>query len=313
MNKQYHIWFKLLKDMKILILTILTLTLFSCKKKGCTDIDATNYSEKAKKNDGSCIYNPKLIIKVRFDSTQVRLDNFGNPIGVGAGNSAQSPVFHKMGLHYIELAQSAYTQLGDGEIIYQGDETTQGGDKAVIFDNVKLAGNNETIMEIPLKNINPSTFKWLRVSLNYQNYDIDYTANGIDYTGRLASFVGFNTYISNYTINTQSVTVNANKLQGYWGFETLGTVSEGQAPQTTVPNPLSATSPIPAGSCVVTSDFSTPFVVSGKETKDIILTLSFSTNKSFEWVDANSNGKYEPLAGEAVIDMGSRGLDLIFD
>ena len=26
----------------------------SCKKKGCTDSNATNYSEKAKKDDGSC-------------------------------------------------------------------------------------------------------------------------------------------------------------------------------------------------------------------------------------------------------------------
>ena len=28
----------------------------------CTDIDATNYSEKAKKDDGSCTYSEKLVI-----------------------------------------------------------------------------------------------------------------------------------------------------------------------------------------------------------------------------------------------------------
>jgi hypothetical protein len=29
----------------------------SCKKEGCTDESATNYSSEAKKNDGSCLYN----------------------------------------------------------------------------------------------------------------------------------------------------------------------------------------------------------------------------------------------------------------
>jgi hypothetical protein len=31
----------------------------SCKKEGCTDVTATNYSKKAKKDDGSCVYEPK--------------------------------------------------------------------------------------------------------------------------------------------------------------------------------------------------------------------------------------------------------------
>lgn len=36
---------------------MLGIVLVSCKKKGCTDPDATNYDEKAGKVDGSCIYN----------------------------------------------------------------------------------------------------------------------------------------------------------------------------------------------------------------------------------------------------------------
>lgn len=32
------------------------ITMVSCKREGCTDSSATNYDEKAKKNDGSCIY-----------------------------------------------------------------------------------------------------------------------------------------------------------------------------------------------------------------------------------------------------------------
>jgi hypothetical protein len=37
-------------------------SLSSCKKAGCTDIKADNYSSKVKTNDGSCVYSEKLII-----------------------------------------------------------------------------------------------------------------------------------------------------------------------------------------------------------------------------------------------------------
>lgn len=39
----------------ILLAAIVATTAVSCKKKGCTNPDATNYSEKATKDDGSCI------------------------------------------------------------------------------------------------------------------------------------------------------------------------------------------------------------------------------------------------------------------
>lgn len=289
----------------------------SCNKEtGCTDPVAINFSNTAKRDDNTCEYsmlttNPQLIIKLKFDSTQTRLDNFGQPSSIPGENSAQSPVFYGMSAHYIELAPSAYTQLGNGEIIYKGAETTLGGSNAINFDQAIIKGEGETFISVPLSDINPNTYNWLRVSLTYQNYDIKFKANGFSLTGRLASFVGFNDYISSYTINTQSVAVNGNKLQGYWGFETLGNVSEGQAPATTVPNPLSTTSPVPAGSCVVTGDFDIPFTITGKETEDVVLVISLSTNKSFEWKDANLNGIYEPLNGDTVVDMGLRGLEPI--
>ncbi|HMW11520.1 MAG TPA: hypothetical protein PJ987_13870, partial [Bacteroidia bacterium] len=84
----------------------------------------------------------------------------------------------------------------------------------------------------------------------------------------------------------------------------------GQAPAgaTTVPNPLASTSQIPAGSCVVTGLFSTPFVVTGNETSDKTITVSISTNKSFEWAEHSTPGVYEPANGDTVVDMGVRGL-----
>lgn len=285
----------------------------SCKK-GCTDPSALNYDEKVRKDDGSCEYadnGPQLIVKLKFDSTQTRLDNFGQPATVPSGNSAQSPVFFGMSTHYIELAPSMYTQLGDGEVIYKGVETSAGGSNAVDFSQAIVKGNEEVFISIPISEVTPGTYNWVRASLTYQNYDIKYKANGYFLTGRLASFVGFNQYISSYVIKNQSVVVNSNKLQGYWGFESFGQIVEGQAPGTTVPNPISGTSPVPPGSCVVTGDFDTPFTITGNETEDITLTLSLSTNNSFEWKDDNLNGIYEPLDGDTVVDMGLRGLEPI--
>lgn len=46
-----------MKRIKLIVgITILSLTIASCKKEGCMDPVATNYSEKAKKDDGSCVY-----------------------------------------------------------------------------------------------------------------------------------------------------------------------------------------------------------------------------------------------------------------
>jgi hypothetical protein len=43
-----------------LIFIFSLLILFSCKKKGCTDVDALNYNDKAKVDDGSCVYDQPL-------------------------------------------------------------------------------------------------------------------------------------------------------------------------------------------------------------------------------------------------------------
>jgi hypothetical protein len=265
--------------------------------------------------------NAKLIFQFKLDSTQVRLGNLGQPAVIPAGNAGQSPKFNGISAHYIEMAPGMFTQLGKGAILYHQPETTAGGALAIDHSKAVIKKDGETFFEIPLKDVPAGTYEWLRVSLAYQNYTvklrIDTTISGFNinqfFDATIASFVGYNTYISNFNILNKNVTVNANKKQGFWAFETSPfgiTISDtGSAPVTTVPNPIAATSPIPPGSCVVTGAFEgKPLVITGQETKDIVVEVSLSINKSFEWQDKNPNGWWEPLKGEHVVDMGLRGL-----
>ncbi len=279
---------------------------------------------------------PKLIFKFKFDSTQTRLDNFGNASGMKAGNWGQSPVFHSMSAHYLELAPDSLTALGLGSILYKANEVGASPNNAIDFSKSVFAGNGETFYSVPLKNLTAGTYKWIRVSLAYQNYDIKvlykdstlpspYKTMMLD--GRIASFVGFNTYITSYKVKDQTINVNGNKKQGYGAFELFNlpagvpaqTPRDWQAPvstTTTVPNPLFNTSPIPSGSCVVTGRFANSgLTISGNETKDIIVTISLSTNQSFEWRDKNGDHLFQPLNAadnsiieDSVVDMGLRGL-----
>jgi len=282
----------------------------SCKKKTAEEENQTTIAE------------PRLIFKFKFDPTQVRLNNGGGVSSLPSNHRAQSPRMNKMNAHYIELAQNDLTALGAGKILFHAPETTLGGSTAIDFNQSVRVGDGQEFFSIPLKNIGAGVYKWLRVSLAYQNYDIVFKDANIPgnhlATGTIASFVGYNTYITNYTIKNQSQTVNSNKLQGYWGFENqvLGQnfVQTGQSASTTVVNPNFQNSPIPAGSCVVTAQFVKPgglpsqLVIVGNETQDIVVIVSLSINNSFEWLETNNDNYFEPSAGDQVVDMGIRGM-----
>lgn len=289
---------KLIRSLAMSLLALAALN--SCKKSSSDEIDNTG---------------PKINFVFRFDSTQVRLNNLGQPSSIAAGNDAQSPVFNKMSAHYLEMTKDQFTAIGGGAVLYRAAETTIGGANAIDFDQSTFAGQGETFLSVPIKSFAAGTYNWLRVSLAYQNYNIKFKSGGVNYNGTLASFIGFRTYIRNYKIKDSSVTVNANKDQGYWGFETVvpgfgNFISTGQAPAgaTTVPNPIFATSPIPAGSCLVTGQFASPLVITGTETSDITVIVSLSTNKSFEWKEVYGPGTFDPANGDVVVDMGIRGM-----
>jgi len=258
---------------------------------------------------------PRLILKFKFDSTQVRLNDLGQSSTVPVGHGAQSPVFNKMSGHYVEFAQTPITLLGEGDVVYHAPETTLGGSTAIDHDLGVAVGDGGEFLNIPLSDLAAGTYQYLRVSLAYQNYNIRFGALGQIYEGTIASFIGYNTYIGSYLVHDSTVTVNGNRTQGYWAFEVLNPpfstpVSSGLGTPgaTTVVNPLFATSPIPAGSCLATGAFTTPLVITGDETADVVIQVSLSTNDSFEWVETDGDNIFEPIDGETVVDMGIRGL-----
>lgn len=304
-----------MRKLSLLFLAITLITFGSCKKD---DPDPVPASPTAEDN------GPRLILKFRFDSTQVRLNGQGQPQpNLPAGHAAQNPRFNTMSSHYVEFAPTAWTLPGLGSVVYHAPETMASGTNAIDFSQGVNVGQNGTFLNIPLSQLSAGTYEYLRVSLAYQNYTINFRytdtqfgLGAMDLTGTLASFIGFNTYIGTFNVGQQSVVVNDDKLQGFWAFEVdplpapmpTPAPTVGQAPGvTTVPNPIFASSPIPAGSCLVTGGFATPLVITGNETEDIEIVVSLSTNQSFEWID-NGDGIFEPLAGDVVIDMGVRGL-----
>jgi hypothetical protein len=274
-----------------------------------------------KKNNDTPTTTNDLVFTFKFDSTQQRLNNIGQLAnGLLAGRAAQSPIFNGMSVHYIELAKDEFTPLGSGVVVYKAAETTAGGASAIDFSKAIVAGDNQVFHKAGLINIPPGDYKYLRMSIAYQNLNIKYKFNSNILTGTVAGFIGFNTYVGNLVLNNVNIPVNANKLQGYWAFESNGFTTMGQAPAgaTTVPNPIFATSPIPQGSCVVTahfingSGFIAPLKITGNENADVNVKVSLSTNKSVEWNEVTADGLLEPSLGENIADMGIRGMKPIF-
>ena len=169
--------------MKYLLLSsALLITLISCKKKDTTTEEPTPSTTGPVSNCPTCNFpdtvftstaiGPKLIFKFKFDSTQQRLNNFGQAATITAGNAAQSPRFNGMSAHYIELAQSDLTQVGAGSVLYRAEETSCGGSNAIVFCKSIVSKEGDVFFSVPLNQVTAGSYKWLRISLAYQNYDI---------------------------------------------------------------------------------------------------------------------------------------------
>ena len=309
---------KIMKYISLLLLS--TLLFFNCKEEVVPPPPPTT--------------GPDLIIKFRFDPNQERFDNEGNGMVVPPGNAGQSPTFHGLSIHYIELVQTDQTPYKAGPELYQGVDIPTNTPNplnfttAIDFDLARVAAADDVFHTFKIKDIPTGAYRHVRVSVSYQNYDIQFNALNIGpgipdligETGRVASWLGYFTQLGDITPNLMTTSVNADVLQGFWAFETdlsppnhiFNTLTTGQVPAgaTTVVNQLDV--PIPVGSCVIAGDLDNQLNITGDETEDLVLILSFSTNQSFEWVDDNSNGQYDIDVGagtsEEVVDMGLRGL-----
>ena len=219
-----------MKQISILLIALISLSLSisSCKKETDDDLNDDGINSDYALNPGE---HPRLILKFKFDSTQVRLNAFGQPTTVPAGRAAQSPVFNKMSGHYVELATNDFTAIGGGAVLFKNLETMAGGNRAIDFEQSNVVGPGEEFFSIPLSQVPAGSYKWLRVSLAYQNYDVKVKFLGNQFTGTVASFIGYNTYIKTYSPNTVSIPVNDDKAQGYWAFEAFGQLHQGKHPQ----------------------------------------------------------------------------------
>jgi hypothetical protein len=303
-------------------LCILFLTIFFISASGCKD--DPQYS---------------VHFRVKFDGLQERLNNVGFPSAVGAGRSAQTPLMNKIGIQQLELTTGNTTALGKGLMLLSTPETTAGGEGAIDFSQVKMAKEGEAFLTVPMKNMAVGRYEFARVSVAYQNFDVlfnmynvPFVGSFLDQRGTIASFLGQNNYILPYTVWSKSDNLaKGNYKQGYWCFETKLVSSyasndkmfNGQSPDgsTTVVNMMAATVPNPLGSGIVTGKFDTPLSITGGETEDIYITLTFSVNRSFEWEESiERNGKWDYNAQantgmpsvEKVIDAGLRGLKVTY-
>ena len=275
-----------------------------------------------------------LHFKVKFDPLQERLNSSGKVVGTTAGRASQSVVMNSIGISNLELLAGSGTKSGAGETLLSVDDVFMEGNTAVDISKVKMIKEGEILISIPFNKIAAGKYEWIRTAVPYQNFDVQVNMLNVAFVGNLlnerGTLVGFyapNNYISKYKIWEKENTVNGIKKQGYWGFETkfnpayaqLNKIYTGQTTEgtNTFVNPIYQTSPILNGECIVTGRLDTPLSITGDETEDVTVILSFSVNNSFEWEEEiNRNGKWDINAQantgqptiEKVVDMGLRGL-----
>jgi hypothetical protein len=233
-----------------------------------------------------------LILKFKFDNTLPRLNKFGRDTGVLIGNAAQNPMFNYISSDYAELTSDSTTLLGKGDVLYTGSQYYKFGDTipGTDFSKSIVVKEGEAFLTIPLRSITAGSYEFLRLSVAYQNFDVNFRmdtniANFIDpitnvqipgvnlhgnYTGTVASFIASKTFFDvGYTIkHNLTQRDSAMVLQGAWDFETnVGTggisypyyvLTQSQLSgdtTTTVVNPLYLINPIPKRSCIITAAF----------------------------------------------------------
>lgn len=265
----------------------------------------------------------QFIVRLKFDSTQARLNDLGQLSSPGAGTGAQCPVVKKMSIDYIELMPNANTVPGGGIVIYKANESTCGGAKAINFCKGYVIGENEVLVAVDLNTIPAGSYPWIRISIAYQELVVQAQSISTGKTGAtLAGFSGGLTYLSKTkiqnTVLTPTLGGTGNKNRGYWMYyqDVFNTAYrlEGQAPHTTIvnsnPQAINTSSlSYVYGQFVNSTTMNTEALVIGSnETNNREIILSLSTNKSIEWTEITNDGLFQPEIGENILDFGCRGL-----
>jgi len=117
-----------------LFAVIAVITATGCKKKGCTDPTALNYSESAKKDDGSCSYSTTYAVPTMY--------NFTN----GAGNSTvdfsgQSTRLEQL-IQLIDYAESGETSVISAQSLKDMFQNT-GGNGGGMFTGTAVSATKQ--------------------------------------------------------------------------------------------------------------------------------------------------------------------------
>ena len=128
-----------MKSLKNIILTssIIAFGAMSCKKEGCTDSTASNYTEKAKKDDGSCIY-PKA--KYQVPSTYAFTKDGNSTVSYG-GQTQRLEMLSEI-TTYMKTANTSGTAVDVNTLksMYANDNYTW-----VDADNLGLTGSSKQL------------------------------------------------------------------------------------------------------------------------------------------------------------------------
>lgn len=110
--------------MKTTLYIFVVLSLFTataCRKKGCTDPNATNYSESAKKDDGSCQFNTTYSIPSTYAFTRS-----GNSTVDFSGQSARIEQLLQL-IDYVESGETAVISAQSIQDMFQNTGGNGGG------------------------------------------------------------------------------------------------------------------------------------------------------------------------------------------
>jgi len=95
----------------------------SCKKKGCTDIAASNYNSEATKNDNSCVYKPAPTeARICYGYFPGNNFSYGEQIANYSLNDACTPVNHQVESVILEnISGTSYklTAKVDGQVSFE--------------------------------------------------------------------------------------------------------------------------------------------------------------------------------------------------